>query len=312
MTHAPRPSLAILGTLTRDTTVYADGSRSENLGGLFYSLATLAHLFAGTARLRVVANLGADFDAMARAALETLGVDATLVRTVPESNNHVFLTYRDLDTRDEVLQGRVPPVAPDLLAGARDAGFLIVNLTSGRDVTLATLQEFRRQFTGVVQLDVHSLTLDFEPDGHRVLRLPAEWEAWFACADWVQMNETEARLLSGGEAPAAFARRALALGPRGIVVTLGAQGSVAAWRDGDRIEEIAVAAPFEPRPAYPTGCGDVYGATFAYALLSGATLRLAVELATAVATTKAAHEPQAALAHIRSLAAAHLERCITT
>jgi len=312
MRHAHLPSVAILGTLTRDTTVYADGSRSENLGGLFYSVTTFAHLFAGEARLRVVANVGADFDATARAALESLGVDTALVRTVPQPNNHVFLTYRDLDTRDEVLRGLVPPVTGDLLAGARDATFLLVNLTSGRDVELTTLQEFRRTFAGVVQLDVHSLTLGFEPDGHRVLRLPPDWEAWLGCADWVQMNATEAGLLGGGEAPAAFARRALALGPRGILVTLGSRGSVAAWRAGDAIEEISVPAPFEPHPAYPTGCGDVYGATFAYALLSGAPVRMAVELATAVATTKAAYEPQAALARIRTLAASHLARCLTT
>ena len=131
------------------------------------------------------------------------------------------------------------------------------------------------------------------------------------CADWVQMNETEARLLGGGDPPHAFARRALALGPRGILITLGAQGSVAVWRDRDRIEDRAVPAPFEPHPAFPTGCGDVYGATFAYALLCGAPVEKAVALATAVATTKAAHEPQAALARIRSLAAAHLTHCFS-
>jgi len=304
-----RPVLAVLGTLTRDTTVYADGSRSENLGGLFYSIATLVHLFEGGAKLRAVAHLGADFDTAGRATLDSWAVDTTLVRTVRESNNHVFLTYRDDATRDEVLQGLVPPVTAELLAGALDADHLLVNLTSGRDVTLGALQAFRGAFDGVVQLDIHSLTLDFEPDGHRILRLPVDWEAWMECADWVQMNETESHLLGGGEPPRDFARRALALGPRGILTTLGAQGSIVVWRERDRIEELVVPAPFEPHPAYSTGCGDVYGATFAYALLSGAPVRKAVALATAVATTKAAHEPHAALAQIRSLAAEHLERC---
>jgi sugar/nucleoside kinase (ribokinase family) len=303
------PDLAILGTLTRDTTVYADGSRSENLGGLFYTIATLAHLFDGAARLRVVAHIGADFDATARATLAGWGVDASCLRTVAAPNNHVFLTYRDADQRDEILHGLVPPVDLELLSGVVDADALLVNLTSGRDVGLEALQGFRRRFPGIIQLDIHSLTLDFTAEGRRVLRLPADWEAWVRCADWVQMNETEARLLGGGVPPLQFARRVLGLGPQGVLVTLGARGCVAAWRDGEVVRDLIVPAPFEPQPAYPTGCGDVFGAAFAYARLSGAAVRPAIELATAVATTKAAHEPQAALARIRELTALHLQRC---
>src|SRR5262245_43296364 len=95
------PTIAVLGTLTRDTTVYADGTRTENLGGLLYTLATLAHLFEGGATILPVANVGEDFADTVRAALELPGFDLRHVRTVPVPNNHVHLTYRDASARDE-------------------------------------------------------------------------------------------------------------------------------------------------------------------------------------------------------------------
>jgi sugar/nucleoside kinase (ribokinase family) len=309
MHPANPPSIAVLGTLTRDTTAYADGTRSENLGGLFYTLLTLAHLFEGRARILPVANVGADLFETVQAALRIPGVDLGAVRRVATPNNHVYLTYSGPEEREEVLVGLVPPVDLEHCRRAHGAARLLVNLTSGRDIALDTLQAFRREFDGVVQLDVHSLTLDIAPGGRRILRRPEAWESWVACADWVQMNETEARLLGGdGVALDRFATGILERGPRGVLVTLGARGCVAAWRQAAGVRHLQLDAALHPQPAFPTGCGDVFGATFAFAQLSGAAPDEAVRLANAVASTKAAFEPYAELARLRRHAAAHLQR----
>lgn len=306
---AAGPTIAVFGTLTRDTTVYADGTQSENLGGLVYTLSTLAALFDGTARILPVANVGFDLVDRVRTHLRALRVDTSLLRRVEVPNNHVFLTYRDAETRDEVLRGLVPPLALEHCLEARDADHAIVNMTSGRDIELGTLQAFRRRFRGELQLDVHSLTLGFATGGLRVLQRPEAWPEWVACADWVQMNETEAALLGAGEPPERFAARCLELGPRGVFVTLGARGSVAAWREGSGTRRQSFAAPHRPEPPFPTGCGDVFGATFAHARLRGASVESALRLATGVASTKACHEPETALVRLRQLARTHLEAC---
>lgn len=302
-----RPTIAVLGTLTRDTTIYADGTHSENLGGLVYTLSTLAALFAGRARIRAVANVGFDLHDEACAHLESIGVDTSLVRSVDVPNNHVFLTYRDAETRDEILRGSVPPVTLQHCLEASTADHFLVNLTSGRDLELETLQALRRSFAGTLQLDVHSLTLGFARGGLRVLERPEAWAQWVSCADWVQMNETEASLLGEGVAVETLADRCLELGPRGVIVTLGARGSVAVWRHGGTVQRARIPAPHRPEPPFPTGCGDVFGASFAYARLCGVAVESALRLATGIASTKACHEPQGALARIRELARAHLE-----
>jgi len=302
------PTIAALGTMTRDTTVYADGSRSENLGGLLYTLLTLTHLFEGRARILPVANVGEDALADVGAALDLPAIDLSALQKVPAPNNHVYLTYSGPEARDEVLRGLVPPVDLAHCLAARDADWFLVNLTSGRDIELETLESFRSHYRGILQLDVHSLTLGFAPGGRRVLRRPARWERWLACADWVQMNATEAELLGGGEAAARFASRVLDLGPRGALVTLGPRGCVAVWRQDGVERHVELDAAHHPDPPFPTGCGDVFGASFAYACISGLDVAAAVELANAIASTKACFEPCLELRHLRRHAAAHLAR----
>ena len=300
------PDIAVLGTLTRDTTVYADGSRTENLGGLLYTLTTLAALFEGQACIRPVANVGADFAATAHRALAMPGIDARHVHTVPEANNHVYLQYRDAVQRDEVLNGLVRPVSLDHASEALDAALYLVNLTSGRDVELRTLEDLRRGYGGVIQLDIHSLTLGFGPGGLRVLAVPPDWRQWVACADWLQMNETEARLLGGTGAVEPFAVSLLDLGPSTVLVTLGGSGVVGAWRAGGERRSLRLGPVARYAKPYPTGCGDVFGAAFAFARLRGAGVADAMRVANGVAGTKAGLEPLSALHAIRTHAAAHL------
>jgi hypothetical protein len=218
------------------------------------------------------------------------------------------LTYRDAQNREEVLEGLVPPVELEHALAARRAAWYLVNLTSGRDLTLATLQGLRAQWKGTLQLDIHSLTLDILPGGRRALRCPPDWQDWVRCVDWVQVNETEALLLGEGTECAAFARALLELGPQGAIVTLGERGCLAAWRTAGRIEVGEWPAATHPAVPFPTGCGDVFGATFAYAMLQGGDPGRAVELANGVASTKACYEPQAAIAALRDHAAPHLQR----
>jgi hypothetical protein len=242
------------------------------------------------------------------AALGIRGVDRSALRRVAGPNNHVHLTYRDAAEREEILVGRVPPLAFEQCAAGLGADAVLVNLTSGCDLELGTLQAFRVRYRGSLHLDVHSLTLAIGPGGARFQHRPERWREWVGCADWVQVNETEAHLLGEPRPVEEFADELLALGPRGILVTLGARGSFAAWRDGAAIRRLRLAAPHQPQPAYPTGCGDVFGATFAYAALRGVPVERAVELGTEVASLKAGREPLVALGSLRTWAARALEK----
>ncbi|MGR6970502.1 ribokinase [Streptomyces cynarae] len=97
--------------------------------------------------------------------------------------------------------------------------------------------------------------------------LPAEV---LAACDPLIVNEHEARVIAGDElggAPEDWARTLLALGPRSVVVTLGAEGAlVAAEGSMTRVPSVKVDA------VDTTGAGDAFTAALAWRLGTGAAL----------------------------------------
>ncbi|MEU6220087.1 ribokinase [Streptomyces sp. NPDC047022] len=119
--------------------------------------------------------------------------------------------------------------------------------------------------------------------------LPAEL---LAACDPLIVNEHEARVIAGG-APAGppedRARALLALGPRSVVVTLGAQGALAATKDAvSRVPSVKVDA------VDTTGAGDAFTAALAWRLGAGASLpeaaAYAVRVGAAAVTRSGAQE----------------------
>ncbi len=102
--------------------------------------------------------------------------------------------------------------------------------------------------------------------------------------DPLVVNENEAARLVGGHRPEAagpadLARRLLALGPRSVVLTLGAAGSIAIEAGGEPRHQ---AAPHVPA-VDTTGAGDAFVGALAKALAAGESLAAGLALGSAVA-----------------------------
>ncbi|MGW6211048.1 ribokinase [Streptomyces sp. NPDC055109] len=98
--------------------------------------------------------------------------------------------------------------------------------------------------------------------------LPAEV---LAACDPLIVNEHEARVIAGddlGDSPEDWATALLALGPRSVVITLGAAGALVAERAGARVRvpSVRVAA------VDTTGAGDAFTAALAWRLGRGESL----------------------------------------
>ncbi|MFE1856604.1 ribokinase [Streptomyces sp. NPDC002387] len=97
--------------------------------------------------------------------------------------------------------------------------------------------------------------------------LPAEV---LAACDPLIVNEHEARVIAGGEldgSPEDWAAALLALGPRSVVVTLGAEGALVATDEAmTRIKSVKVDA------VDTTGAGDAFTAALAWRLGAGSSL----------------------------------------
>lgn len=310
--------LGVIGSFVWDV-IHGRQPRSapiEEWGGITYSLAALDAALPDGWEIVPLMKIGHDLADRARThihSLRRLAPDAALVE-VPYPNNRVELRYFSDERRTEVLTGGVPgwnwPALMPLVESARlDA--LYVNFLSGWELDLDTAMALRAHFTGPIYADLHMLVMAVREDGLRVPRPLSRVREWCGCFDLLQVNEEEIQMLAPD--PMALAATALHAGVQCLAVTLGSRGAVyfAApefRRLGDKgttagagpIRTELIPAQAVSSPADPTGCGDVWGATYFSRLLAGDMLGDAIRAAHRAAARNVEHRGATGLAdHLR-------------
>lgn len=283
----------------------------EEWGGIAYALEALAAALPDDWDIVPLVKVGRDLAEEAlRFLREVPRSDCEAgVRTVPEPNNRVELHYQGPDRRTERLRGGVPPwVWDELLPPLRTCDALYVNFISGFEMGLDTARSVRAGFQGPTYADLHSLFLGVGRQGLRVPRELPSWGDWLRSFDAVQMNEDEFDLLgrAWGD-PWRLAAEVVGAELKLITVTLGARGAAyvagpgfqpdpAGWpvvrhRVGTAGASRSGRVPLEGGPVDgdPTGCGDVWGATFFARLLAGDALEVAMAASNRAAARNVEH-----------------------
>jgi hypothetical protein len=242
---------------------------------------------------------------------------------VPYPNNRVELRYFDDERRSEVMRGGVPPwtwlgLKPVLETARLDA--LYINFLSGWELDLETTMLIRQSFAGPMYADLHMLAWAVQPDGLRTLRPISHVREWCGCFDVLQVNEDEMRMLAAD--PMALAATALHAGVRCLVVTMAKRGAV--YFAAADFERLDLQRPDSLRPfealasdvgpmrtsivpadhiiegGDPTGCGDVWGATYFSRLLAGDNFGDAILAAHRAAARNVGHRGASGLSdHLR-------------
>jgi sugar/nucleoside kinase (ribokinase family) len=322
---APRKKrrLGVIGTFVWDVIHGRDPARAptEEWGGITYALGALDAALPDDWEIVPLIKVGEDLAARAQEFLNTVRQLAPGVPPiqVPYPNNRVTIHYHSSERRSEYLRGGIPgwswlglkPLLSDIDA-------LYINMISGFELDLETAQLIRQHFAGVIYCDLHSLLLAVNPDG---LRIPPSQPipnvaAWMRCFDLLQVNEEEMRLLAPDAM--ALAATAMAGGVSVINVTLGSRGVVYFAAPGiGRLSDIkhrtlpasgavegpirTALVPAEPtRDRFegdPTGCGDVWGATYFARLLAGDNLGEATSVAMRAAAKNVDHRGARGLAN---------------
>lgn len=294
------------------------GAPVEEWGGITYSLSGLDAALPSDWEIVPIMKIGSDLADRARqflGSLRRLAPDAALVE-VPYPNNRVELRYFSDERRTEILTGGVPgwnwlALKPLIDTGRLDA--LYVNFLSGWELDLSTAQELRRRFRGPMYADLHMLVMAVQSDGLRVPRPLSNVREWCGCFDLLQANEDELRMMAPD--PMALAATAMHAGSRSLAVTLASRGAVYFAAPGfTRLADLDLApdpsagpirtelipAEHVTAPLDPTGCGDVWGATYFSRLLAGDTLGNAIRAAHRAAARNVEHRGATGLAdHLR-------------
>ncbi|TMR89620.1 carbohydrate kinase family protein [Nonomuraea basaltis] len=211
--------------------------------------------------LMVLAKRGVDVSCLARRAGEQTAASILPIRPdggrpsfhVPGAN--LSVTYADLDAG--VLRG----------ARAIHLGGMDVTFGLGDPAFFALLDEVRAAGT-IIAMDL----LSEMPDLLGMAR------AFLPHVDYVLPNESQALLMTGAADIATAAAALLSDGPRGVLVTLGEEGSLVVTESGsERVPALKTDV------ADTTGCGDAYCAGFLTGLLHGQDVLTAARWGTAAA-----------------------------
>ena len=287
----------------------------EEWGGITYSLAALDAALPEDWEIVPVMKVGFDLADRARTyihRLRRIAPDATLVE-VPYPNNRVELRYFSAERRTETLTGGVPgwnwPTLKPVIDEARlDA--LYVNYLAGWEMDLDTTAALRAHFPGPMYADLHMLVMAVREDGVRVPRPLSNVREWCSCFDVIQVNEDEMQMMAPD--PMALAATALHAGVRCLVVTLGSRGAVyfappgfqrlrdPRGSDVGPVRTELIPAERVAEAIDPTGCGDVWGATYFSRLLAGDMFGDAIRAAHRAAARNVEHRGASGLAdHLR-------------
>ena len=318
--------LGVLGTLIWDRIFQRDGRKEpvEEWGGISYGLEALAVALPPGWVIQPILKVGEDLAEEALRYLRSIPrvhVDPG-VHVVPIPNTRVELRYQAQDRRAERLTGAAPPWSWEELEPVLDGlDALFVNFISGFEVELETASRLREQFSGPTYADLHSLFLGITAQGTRVPQELAGWGAWLRAFDAVQMNEDEFELLgrSWGD-PWQLAADTVGPELKLIAVTLGDRGAAyvaapdftadpGAWVStrtslgtGGAARSGKVSLSSDPKLGDPTGCGDVWGATFFGRLLGNDSLEAAMAAANCMAERNVEHRGARGLhLHLRGL-----------
>jgi hypothetical protein len=185
--------------------------------------------------------------------------------------NRVRLVYSDEIHRTEHCPTILPPMTSEELSWVDLASLdgLFINMISGFDILLDTLEWIRSQTKAYIHLDIHALVLgnlSHDPNEPRKIKGVKHWREWVANVDSVQMNEmesdwigapeftTEKQLLS--EIRKIYEQKA---SPKTVIITRAERGATSFDFDHEKIWNKE---PVKREIKNPTGSGDVFGALY--------------------------------------------------
>lgn len=275
--------LAVIGEPCMDYIHRGEETTSKQFGGILYSLVSLAVISKGKAVVYPVMNLGEDEYDNVTGFLKTIGnIDLSYIKKTPHKTRVVNLFYKDKDSvlnvstkktydREENSTEPTLPVEYEqvkILLPELDG--ILINLVSGVDVTLSSLQEIRKNFTGYIHMDLHNLVMQTFPDGTRKQMPVKDWKNWVSQPDTLQMNESELNILTGDNVTEyETAGKILKSGEvRSLVVTRGRSGvSLFSMHKKGGAENTELDKSDVPRIDSPqfidsTGCGDVFASSY--------------------------------------------------
>jgi sugar/nucleoside kinase (ribokinase family) len=284
----------VVGHFAVDVIHQPEGKEDEQYGGIYHAVAALSALSTGNDRILPVFGVNREQHGEIIAALERLpNVDPAgvypsdepthRVHTTPDANGSVTLCAQDI----------MKPISFEVLRKYLSVDGVLVNMISGFDISLETLDHLRMEIRGEripLLFDYHNLTRGLTARHERFRRPLENWRRWAFMADIVQLNQEEiAGLPVEKLSEQQTVGHLLTLGVRGVAVTRGSNGATLFHSEHKHVHRTDIPGVPAANPAPGIiGCGDVFGAAMLAKYVRTGDLVTSAEFANSVAAARAA------------------------
>jgi hypothetical protein len=267
--------------------IHREGFDSEkHLGGILYSVVSLAVISKKSDEVYPIMNLGMDeYENVTSFLSKFKNIKLDFINKCSHNTRVVNLYYKSwspatdsktYDREESSTEPAFPVIFKQISPAINIMDGILVNMISGVDLTLDTLIVLRNEFKGYMHMDFHNIVMSTAKDGTRMRSPVKNWRQWCSNCDTLQMNESEISAISEeGLNEYKAAEIILTEGTvKALVITRSKQGASLYQkkikeRAGEKyfeLDKIDVPSVETPDFKDSTGCGDVFASAFFYKL----------------------------------------------
>lgn len=165
---------------------------------------------------------------------------------------------------------------------------ILINMITGFDLDLSSLQLIRETFHGEIYIDIHTLSRGLDEQNRRHFRQVPSYAQWLECADIVQVNENELKTISSATDELSEVEEVLSYRPKILIITRGEKGATLYYKDKSGRHSTSEDA-IRVEAINQIGCGDVFGAAFFYSYILSRDMQASLRKANIAAGTITEH-----------------------
>ncbi len=261
--------ITVIGHFCLDIFHRVDGTEEKKLGGIFHSLSAMANLVSERDTIFPVFGVGeTEVEEMKSVLSQYKNIDSSGIFQFPGESNYIH--YYD-DNPNERSLNISKPIPFSHIKKFLDVDGIYINMVSGNDMTVDTIDEIRLEVRGKktpIHFDLHCLTLNVNDDGSRVRKPMVDWRRWCFMTDSVQLNEDEAVGISVEHFnDTLLAKQMIPLMVKAFIITRGEKGATMYQEEHKHLLTTEIANETNSNPVSTIGSGDIFGAAFLYSYL---------------------------------------------
>jgi sugar/nucleoside kinase (ribokinase family) len=279
--------IGVIGAPCIDEIISPSGEMTEQqLGGILYSYAAMERLARENKYdvtfypLTFIAEKDSE---LLRSFFERLSHSDFVFspRSAEARYNRVRLVYTDEMNRTEHCISILPELLPEHINPNLIASLdgLFINMISGFDISVETIEWIRSHTDAHIHLDVHALTLGKLSERGRHFTPVENWQRWALAVDSVQLNQNEALYFPPRSSkPYVTMMQEIITDNRehSVILTRAEKGCIA-YNITSNAKHLIPSRMIETIDT--TGSGDVFGGVFALEKTMGKTLEEAATIA---------------------------------